>query len=179
MKETTFEKILEHNMYPEIKTPNNHINADKLKRRLKSSAPLICRLCRRYAQISKMVSKLKIYCLSRTYLKITHGRISRIICGMLRLSDDHWERIRQHFPEEKIPEGRPGRKPVPTRQVLEAVLWILNTGAQWHMLTQCYPNYKTVHRRFQNWCRSEVLRNVMTDLANALRDKGALDESGG
>ncbi len=45
------------------------------------------------------------------------------------------------------------------------------------MLPQCYPNYKTVHRRFQNWCRSEVLRDVMTDLANLLRDEGALDES--
>jgi transposase len=33
--------------------------------------------------------------------------------------------------------------------VLEAVLWILNTGAQWHMLPQSYPNYKTVHRHFQ------------------------------
>ena len=32
----------------------------------------------------------------------------------------------------------------------EAVLWILNTGAQWHMLPQTYPNYKTVHRRFQS-----------------------------
>lgn len=96
---------------------------------------------------------------------------------MLRLSDEHWERIREHFPEENIPEGRSGRKPIPARQVLEAVLWILNTGAQWHMLPQCYPNYKTVHRRFQNWCRSEVLRDVMTDLANALREEGALDAS--
>jgi len=45
------------------------------------------------------------------------------------------------------------------------------------MLPQCDPNYKTVHRRFQNWCRDEVLRDVMTDLANTLRDEGALDES--
>jgi transposase len=71
---------------------------------------------------------------------------------MIRLSDEHWERIRDHFPEEHIPDGRPGRKSVPTRRVLEAVLWILNTGAQWHMLPQSYPNYKTVHRRFQSWC---------------------------
>jgi len=28
-----------------------------------------------------------------------------------------------------IPDGRPGRKPVATRRILEAVLWILNTGA--------------------------------------------------
>lgn len=95
---------------------------------------------------------------------------------MIRLSDEHWERIRHHFPEENIPSDRPGRKPVPTRQVLEAVLWILNTGAQWHMLPQCYPNYKTAHRRFQNWCREEVLRDVLTDLANTLRDEGVIDE---
>src|SRR6476619_3758697 len=91
---------------------------------------------------------------------------------MIRLSDEHWECIRDHFPEEHIPDGRPGRKPVPTRRVLEAVLWILNTGAQWHMLPQSYPNYKIVHRRFQSWCHSEVLRQVLTDVANELRDKG-------
>jgi len=95
---------------------------------------------------------------------------------MIRLSDEQWERIRKHFPEEHIPESRPGRKPVPTRKVLEAVLWILNTGAQWHMLPQYYPNYKTVHRRFQQWCREEVLRNVLTDLANTLREQGEIDE---
>lgn len=56
------------------------------------------------------------------------------------------------------------------------MLWIVNTGAQWHMLPQCYPNYKTVHRRFQQWCRDEVLRSVLTDLANDLRERGAIDE---
>jgi transposase len=95
----------------------------------------------------------------------------------IELTDPQWERIRNHFPEESIPASRPGRKPVPTRRVLEAVLWILNTGAQWHMLPQHYPNYKTVHRRFQEWCRQEVLRNVITDLANELRSIGVIDES--
>ena len=62
-----------------------------------------------------------------------------------------------------IPDGRPGRKPA--RLVLEAggVLWILNTGAQWHMLPQCCPNYKTVHRRFQTWSSDRaVLRPVQS-----------------
>jgi len=96
---------------------------------------------------------------------------------MVRLTDEQWERIRSYFPEENIPEGRAGRKPVPTRAVLEAVLWILNTGAQWHMLPQSYPNYKTVHRRFQQWCERQVLRDVLTKLANALREQGEIDES--
>jgi transposase len=95
---------------------------------------------------------------------------------MIRLLDSEWERIRERFPEENIPDGRPGRKPVPTRPVLEAALWILITGAQWRMLPQCYPNYKTVHRRFQTWCRNEILRRVLTDIASELRERGALDE---
>ena len=44
------------------------------------------------------------------------------------------------------------------------------------LLPQSYPNYKTVHRRFQSWCRDEVLRRVLTDVANELRDRGALNE---
>jgi transposase len=59
-------------------------------------------------------------------------------------------------------------------RVLEGTLWILNTGAQWHMLPQCYPNYKTVHRRFQTWCRSEVLRGILMDIANELRERREL-----
>ncbi len=49
---------------------------------------------------------------------------------MLRLTDEQWELIRKHIPEEHIPDDRPGRKPIPARKVLEAVLWILSTGAQ-------------------------------------------------
>ena len=49
---------------------------------------------------------------------------------MLRLSDEQWELIRKHFPEESHPDDRPGRKPIPARKVLEAALWILNTGAR-------------------------------------------------
>lgn len=93
------------------------------------------------------------------------------------LTDAQWEKIRSYFPEENIPDGRPGRKPVATRRVLEAVLWILNTGAQWHMLPQFYPNYKTVHRRFQRWCEQEVLRDILCALANELREQGGIDAS--
>ena len=69
---------------------------------------------------------------------------------MIRLTDEQWERIRDHFPEENIADGRPERKPIPTRCVFEAVLWILNTG--------------------QTWCRDEVLRRVLTDVANEFEE---------
>ena len=96
---------------------------------------------------------------------------------MIRVTDEQWELIRKHFPEEHIADDRPGRKPIPARKVLDAVLWILNTGAQWHMLPQSYTNYKTVHRRFQQWCEIEVIRAALTELANVLREENRIDES--
>jgi hypothetical protein len=46
---------------------------------------------------------------------------------MIGHTNEQWERIRKHFPEEEdILDGRLGRKPIPTRHVLEAVLWILS-----------------------------------------------------
>ena len=41
---------------------------------------------------------------------------------MIRLSDEQWERIRNYFPEEHIPDGRPGRKPISTRRVLGSLV---------------------------------------------------------
>jgi transposase len=55
-------------------------------------------------------------------------------------------------------------------------VWFFKPGAQWHMLPQCYPNYKTVHRRFQTWCGNEIPRQVLTDIANELCERGVLDE---
>ncbi len=45
------------------------------------------------------------------------------------------------------------------------------------MLPHCYLNYKTVYRRFQQWCEREILRVILVDLANELRDRGDIDES--
>src|SRR5213082_3430022 len=75
------------------------------------------------------------------------------------------------FRKSISPMDGPGRKPIPTRCVFEAVLWILNTGALWHMLPQSYPNYKSVHRRFQTWCRDEVLRRVLMDKPTSFATK--------
>jgi hypothetical protein len=48
--------------------------------------------------------------LTRTYLKIPCAVSIRYKSGMIRLSDEEWERVRHHFPEEHIADGRPGRR---------------------------------------------------------------------
>jgi transposase len=61
------------------------------------------------------------------------------------------------------------------RAVLNGVLWILRTGAQWRELPRTYPPYQTCHRRFQQWRRTGLLRDVLEQLAEDLRDRGQLD----
>jgi hypothetical protein len=52
------------------------------------------------------------------------------------------------------------------------MLRIRTTGAQWHLRPECYANGKTISRRFPQWCPREVL----TPLANTLREEGGIDE---
>jgi transposase len=57
---------------------------------------------------------------------------------------------------------------------LNSVLWVLRTGAPWHDL----PLYQTCHRRSQQWRRDGLLTDLLTRLAEDLRDRGKLDVSG-
>ena len=40
---------------------------------------------------------------------------------MLKLRNEQWERIREHFSEENISASRPGRKPIPACRVDEVL----------------------------------------------------------
>src|SRR5829696_833241 len=71
-------------------------------------------------------------------------------------------------------QGRPWRDP---REVLNAILWILRTGAPWRDLPHRYPPYQTCHRRFQRWVTEGVLESVLATLVRHLRARGELDLS--
>jgi transposase len=62
-----------------------------------------------------------------------------------------------------------------TRAVLNGVLWILRTGAQWRELPEEYAPYQTVHGRFQQWVRSGQSEKALRALAEKLREDGKLD----
>ena len=54
------------------------------------------------------------------------------------------------MPRRADGRGRPWRS---SRGVLNEILWILRTSAQWADLPEQYPPYQTCHRRFQRWVR--------------------------
>ena len=93
----------------------------------------------------------------------------------MELTDVQWEMLKS-LVEPKTPGKRRGRPWKDTRAVLEGVLWILRTGAQWAELpTGKFPPYQTCHRRFQHWVREGVLVQMLRTLAEDLLARGQLD----
>jgi transposase len=93
------------------------------------------------------------------------------------LTDEHWMVLEPHvgrMPRRPDGRGRPWRN---SREVLNGILWILRTGAQWAELPDCYPPYQTCHRRFQRWVREGTLERILAALAHDLTERGRLDLS--
>lgn len=94
----------------------------------------------------------------------------------MELTDEQWRVLAPLIPEPRREDGR-GRPRRANREVLEGVLWVLRTGAQWADLPERYPPYQTCHRRFQEWVNEGVLKNVLEALAHDLEVRGELDLS--
>jgi transposase len=85
-----------------------------------------------------------------------------------------WKLIEPILRPQQRADGR-GRPWQDTRAVLNGILWVLGTGAQWRELPQKYPPFQTCHRRFQHWVRAGKLERVLQMLAEELQARGRLD----
>jgi hypothetical protein len=72
------------------------------------------------------------------------------MAGRWELNDEQWAVLEPVLRPERRADNR-GRPWHDTRSVLNGVLWVLGTGAQWRELPEKYPPYQTCHRRFQQW----------------------------
>jgi transposase len=94
----------------------------------------------------------------------------------MELTDEQWVVLAPLIPEPRRADGK-GRPRRANREVLEGVLWVLRTGAQWADLPERYPPYQTCHRRFQEWVGDGVLKSVLEALAQDLEARGGLNLS--
>ena len=64
------------------------------------------------------------------------------------LSDRHWALLEPHLPGRT---GVWGGVAQDNRRFINAVFWILRTGAPWRDLPASYGGWKNTHRRFCRW----------------------------
>jgi transposase len=79
------------------------------------------------------------------------------------LSNGQWRRIKDLLPGK---EGDPGRHGEDNRLFVNAVLWVLRSGARWSDLPERYGKWKSVHKRFTRWAENGVWERVFESLTD-------------
>jgi transposase len=64
------------------------------------------------------------------------------------ISDSAWEKIEQALPGRR---GQWGGVAKDNRKFINAVFWVLRTGAPWRDLPPDYGDWNNTHRRFSRW----------------------------
>lgn len=88
------------------------------------------------------------------------------------LSDEQWNAIEDIFPEP----AATGRPPANPRKMLEAMIWINNTGAKWRDLPAELGAWQTVFKHFDRWNDDGTLQRVVDRLTQYAIDRGELNE---
>lgn len=69
-------------------------------------------------------------------------------CLACDISDQSWAEIEDMLPGRKGTWGGNARN---NRQFINAVFWVLRTGAPWRHLPPIFGDWKNIHRRFCRW----------------------------
>jgi transposase len=96
------------------------------------------------------------------------------MAGRWELTEEQWILVEPVLRPARREDNR-GRPWHETRAVLNGVLWVLGTGAQWRELPEKYPPFQTCHRRFQQWIRTGKLEEALRLLARLLYEQGKLN----
>jgi transposase len=96
------------------------------------------------------------------------------MAGRWEVTDEQWELLEPVLRPLRRKDNR-GHPWIETRDVLNGVLWVLGTGAQWAEMPEKYPPYQTCHRRFQAWVRDGKFVEALRLLAQHLHEQGKLN----
>lgn len=91
-----------------------------------------------------------------------------------RVDDALWERIAPLLvvEKERKKSGRPRKS---DRQILDGLIWLARTGAQWNALPREFGAKSTVHDRFQEWIRHGVFARAWAMLLEEYDDLVGID----
>ena len=79
-----------------------------------------------------------------------------------KVSDAFWEKVEPLIPppardQSKTYVRKPGggRKPIPSRRIFEAIIYVLRTGGQWQALPkERFGSPSAIHTHFKRWMRA-------------------------
>lgn len=90
------------------------------------------------------------------------------------LTDAQWARLAPLLPPQRPPTGRPAND---HRMVLNAIVWVLRSGAPWRDVPECYGSWQTAYSRFRRWRAAGVWDRVLSALQTEAAHDGTLDDT--
>jgi transposase len=85
----------------------------------------------------------------------------------VQLDDRQWAKV-EAFLLSEVGRGRPA---LDDRRFVEAVLWILRTGAPWRDLPSEFGPWQTVFNRFDRWSKNGKWQRLMKSLQQGVDDE--------
>lgn len=85
------------------------------------------------------------------------------------LTDEQWERLRPLLPSPKSGTRKGGRPAADTREVVNAILYLLRAGGSWRLLPHDFPAWQTVYTRFRLWRLAGVWERAHAALREEVR----------
>lgn len=81
------------------------------------------------------------------------------------LTHDQWHLLRRFLPAAK----KRGRPRTALRDVINAILYLVKTGAPWRLLPKNFPPWPTVYHHFRQWSRNGLLARLNARLRSKVR----------
>ena len=82
------------------------------------------------------------------------------------LRDEQWKRIEPLLPPEYA--GKKGRPRKGNRMMLNGMMWMNHSGAQWRQLPERYGPWQSVYARFAKWQKDGVWENKIIYTTNMI-----------
>ena len=76
-----------------------------------------------------------------------------------RLPEELWQRVEPLLPKRRR-SRKGGRPPLPYRQVLDGIFYILRTGCHWKAVPPEFGSGSSLHRYFQRFVKRGIFKKL-------------------
>jgi transposase len=91
------------------------------------------------------------------------------------VDDELWAKVQPLLPAPEPAKGPGGRPPLPDRQVLDGILYVLRSGCPWKHVPKEFGSGSTCHLHFSRWARAGVFSELWQVLLERYDELKSID----
>ncbi|MDO1451113.1 IS5 family transposase [Rhodocytophaga aerolata] len=85
------------------------------------------------------------------------------------ISKNGWKKLKPYLPGPKSDPQKGGRQPVPLKEVINGIMYVVKTGCSWRSMPHDLPHWSTVYGYFNCWSKSGLWQQIHSFLVRKVR----------